>query len=105
MSHPLATLLDQLRNVFAKETLPPPPDGVTRRSGVEFAKLIFSREPLPFEPERPRRRRSNALTLLFLPEPLPLDPERPPARQHTHWLAWLFLPEKIDRSSDSPEVH
>ena len=110
MSHPLTDWLKQFRSIFAKETLPPPPDGASmarpRRPG--FASLLFSIESPPYEPERPARRRARgALAMLFAPEPLPLDPPRPPERHRTHWFAWLFRVERIDDlpDSDSPEVH
>ncbi len=106
MSHPLAAWMNQLRSVFAKETLPPPPDhSPPRRGGPGVASLLFAIEPLPFEPERPRARSGRGpLSLLFSPEPLPLDPERAPERRR-RWLAWLFLPERLDSGTDSPEVH
>jgi hypothetical protein len=105
MSHPQAAWLEHLRSVFAKETLPPPPDEVPgARRRTSLGRLIFAREPLAFEPERVARTgRAGLLALLFAPEPLPRDPVHPP-RRHARWLAWLFLPERLDRDVDSHEV-
>jgi hypothetical protein len=130
MSHPLVAFLEQLRNAFARETLPPPPtDAPRRRAGAGFARLLFSIEALPLEspvarpPRRgvlslllaaeplarepapaPRRRGRSVLAALFAPEPLPLEPALPPRRRHTRWLSWLFVPERIDRDPNPPEV-
>lgn len=83
MSHPLAKSLRRLaRTVFGQETLPPPdPEPVGR--GADGGRPGLAR-------------------LLFAPEPLPLDPELP--RRRSRWLAWLFLPERLDRGPQRPPV-
>ena len=77
MSHPIASLLRQLRTVFAAETL-------------------------PLEPPSPARSKRSLLALLFASEHLPLDPELP--RSGSRWLSWFFLPERIDRDPNRPGV-
>jgi hypothetical protein len=105
MSHPLAALLAQLRTVFTRETLPPPPalaEAPRPRKGI--ARLLFSLEELPLDPTPPPRSKRGLLATIFAPECLPLEPERPPRRRHP-WLSWLLAPERIDRGSNPPEVH
>lgn len=73
-----AACLDRLREVLARETLPPPPPGPERPERRGLASLLFSVEPLPLEPVVERRR--------------------------APWLSWLFLPERLERGGDEPEV-
>jgi hypothetical protein len=74
-----AALIAGLRRIVAIETLPPAPP-----------------------PAPPRCEPRSLLHLLLAPEPLPLAPPRP--RRRTRWLAWLFLPERLDREGPDPEV-
>ncbi len=95
-------VLEQLRNVFARETLPVAPE-VRRRRRRGMAALLFAVEPLPLEPELRRPRRGLVRSLLA-PEPLALEPE-PPPRRHTPWLRWLFALERLDHGTNRSEVH
>ncbi len=106
MSHRFTTVLEQVRNAFATEELPPPPpdEGWPAPRAPGLAALLFGREQLPVDPERPRSARRGILATLFAPEPLPFEPASAP-RRHARWLAWLFLPERIDRDPNRPEVH
>ena len=107
MSHPLASVLAQLRTIFAREELPPPqaeapPSG---REGGGILRLLFGVEALPSEAPLSRTERRGLLPLLFAPEPLPREPELSPGRARTSWLRMLFLPERIGRDPDPPEVN
>lgn len=75
-----AALIAGLRRLMAVETLPPAPP-----------------------PAPPRCERRSLLRLLFLPEPLPAAPP-PGPRRRSRWLAWLFLPEPLDREANDPEA-
>jgi hypothetical protein len=71
---------DLVRDVFARESLPPPPAPERRSRARGLASLLFAIEALPREPEvRPQR--------------------------HTQWLRWLFLPEPVDGESKAREEH
>lgn len=103
MSHLAASLFRQLRTVLAWETLPPAePERTPRHERFGLARLLFSLEPLPLEPAAPARRRRSLLAMALAPEPLPKDPE--PPRRRSRWLSWLFLPERVDRAPDRPDV-
>lgn len=94
-------VLEVLRLALSRERLGteagPPPGGARTTHGVLHV-LLVSREPLGFDPERPRVRRS-VLRTIFAPERLPLDPEPPAARRRGR-LAALLAPERLD--DDSP---
>jgi hypothetical protein len=93
-------ILSLMRNVFARESLPPAPERVleARRRGG-FARLLLAPEPLALEPARPERPRRGVLRLLFTIEALPPAPigATPPPRRG-RWLRWLFAPEPLDPS-------
>jgi hypothetical protein len=90
-------ILSLMRNVFARETLPPP-EGVAapRRTGG-LARLLFRAERLELTPEPPPRPGRGLLRLLFAVEPLPAAPAAAaPPRRRGRWLRWLFAPEPLD---------
>jgi hypothetical protein len=96
MKQSLAAFLAQLRRMFAKETLPEPPsEGPLRQARPRLARLLLAAEPLPEDavPGGPERR--GLLRAFLGPEPLPVDPPAAPHRR-SHWLAWLFAPERLD---------
>ncbi len=76
MSHPLAKLLGR------------------------HLRVLFAPEPLPADPAAPARARRGVLAMVFAPEPLPMEPELP--RRRARWLAWLFLPERVDPDPQAP---
>jgi hypothetical protein len=100
----LAVCAAQLRNLFAREVLPPAPAAPPRAPRGSFAKLLLSVEPLAEDPVPPRHPRSGGLTALFAPERLPLDAELPPPPRRTKWLRWLFAAEPLDRDPNRPET-
>ncbi|MGZ6141442.1 MAG: hypothetical protein ACXWLA_12235 [Myxococcaceae bacterium] len=82
--------------MFAKETLPaPPPEGAPRPARPGIARLLFAGELLGQDPAPGGPERRGLLSSLFGREPLPLDPQTEP-RRRSHWLAWLFAPERLD---------
>ena len=92
-----------MRSGLKVEKLPPPPlsdPAPTRRSGL---RAIFAAETLPEIPPAPPRSHASLFSVLFARESLPLDPERP--QVHRNWLAFLFAPERLDPPGGSgPEV-
>ncbi len=120
MAQSLANVLALLRKMFAREELPePPPHGPPQRSrpgafrhlfGAEalpedpvprdgkpgFFSLMLGPEVLPEDPLPPRPARPGFLSLVLGVEALPEDPV--PPRRRGRWIAWLFSPERIDRS-------
>lgn len=103
MSHPVATLRQLLRTVFTWESLPPAePERAPKRERRGLARRLFGFEPLPLDRAEPAHGRRSLLALVFAPEHLPQDPA--PPRRRSRWLSWLFLPERIDRAPDQPDV-
>jgi hypothetical protein len=87
-----------LREVFAREALPPasPSPAPPVRRGL--LRTLLSSEPLP--PDLPPRRAQpgegrGRLGRLLGPDPLPFDPPAP-RRSRGRWLAWLFAPDRLD---------
>jgi hypothetical protein len=90
-------IISLIRNVFARESLPPPPEhapALRRRGGL--ARLLLAPEPLTLDPERPARARVGVLRLLLAIETLPPAPVAAPPRRRGRWLRWLFAPEPLD---------
>jgi hypothetical protein len=90
-----------LREVFAREALPPErqdPAASPRPRQPGFLRVLLSTDPLP--PDLPPRAAPpgdgrGALGRLLGPDPLPLDPPSP-HRRRGRWLAWLFAPERLE---------
>ncbi len=90
-------LLAFLRKVLEVETLPPPPpDAGAPRVRWNLLRALVAPEPLPEDPVAPPRGTGRILRFLLAPEPLPEDPPGPAPERRTHWIAWLFKPEKLD---------
>ncbi len=129
MHERLAVLLRQFRGAFRREVLPPPPLEAQRpRTHRGIASLLFTIEPLPFDPTTPSVDRGGffatvfprealgveapppapgrrgLLATIFAGEHLALDPEVKPGRGPS-WLAWLLLPERLDQDGMGPEAH
>ncbi len=119
MAQKIAAVLAFLRNLFAREELPPPAEAAAPASRPPLARWLFASEPLPEEKPLERGRRGVA-RLLLSPEPLEELPPRPragasqlrallapeplpelppsPRRARGRWLRWLFAPERLDAS-------
>ncbi len=70
-------------------------------ASLETARSVLRKESLPAPPpKRDSGARRGLANLLFAIEPLPLAPEL--SRERTHWLRWLFLPERLDRQEERP---
>ena len=96
-----------LRAALARESLPEPPPRVPAPRHTSRLRLLLAPEPLPAAPPREARAsrdRPSLAALLFARDVLPLDPERP--RRHRNWIAFLFAPERLDAPrGPGPEVH
>jgi hypothetical protein len=80
-----------------EELPPPPPETPLPGSRPGLLQRLFAVETLPTDPPRPPREGVSLLRAVFAPEALPVEPpgsDRAGARRP--WLAWLFVPEKLD---------
>jgi hypothetical protein len=96
LAHGLRTARQFVRNVFARERLPPAPPPGSGEPRRRAASGLFSIEPLAMEPERPPRRRGGVVRALFAVEALPELPPSPPRARRSRWLRWLLAPESLD---------
>jgi hypothetical protein len=93
-----AVLTAMLREVFAREELPPASTAPAawapaRRPGL--LRVLLAAERLPGDlPPNDRARGRGALSRLLAPDTLPLD--QPVPRRPGRWLAWLFAPERLE---------
>jgi hypothetical protein len=98
MGRAAAVLTAMLREVFAREELPPAstaPAASPPASRPGLLRSLLAAEPLPGDlPPRARPAGRGALSRLFAPDDLPLD--EPVPRRPGRWLAWLFAPERLD---------
>jgi hypothetical protein len=102
MGRAVAVVAAFLREVFAREVLPPAdPESVARRAQARSGLLhiLFGSEPFPQDlppPPAPVSDGRSALGRLLGPDPLPFDPPLPRTRTGGRWLSWLFAPERLE---------